>query len=168
MSWDIVGSIGEAVSAIALLFVLVQVRHARAEMRRSVSQSRADVGRELWLARARSDQLAGVLSRSEVAFGSTSPEFVAALSERAAVTSEEASQTWAYMWAWWIYRAQVIAYASELRAGERVQFDNGLRIHYGRNGLERLWYQTVKPTLDPDAVRYVDAVLAVTSAGDPP
>ena len=38
-----VGAIGEAFGALALFFVLVQLRHARAEVRRSLDQSRAEI-----------------------------------------------------------------------------------------------------------------------------
>ena len=37
--WDAIGAIGQAVSALALVFVLVQMRHAREEMRRSVTSN---------------------------------------------------------------------------------------------------------------------------------
>ena len=38
MNWDAIGAIGQAVSALALIVVIVQVGHARAEFARSVSQ----------------------------------------------------------------------------------------------------------------------------------
>src|SRR5262249_16561466 len=42
MNWDAVGAIGQVVGALALVFVLMQVRYARADMRRSVLDSMAN------------------------------------------------------------------------------------------------------------------------------
>ena len=39
MNWDAIAAIGQAVSALALVFVLLQVRDARADMRRSLLDS---------------------------------------------------------------------------------------------------------------------------------
>jgi len=167
MNWDAVGAVGQGVSALALVFVLVQLRHAREEMRRSVSQTRADVGRELWMIRAESPQLDGLLARTEVALSGQHSPFIAELAAKANITSDEASQLFSYQYAWWFYQAQVIPFAKDLRAGERVQFNNGIRIMYTFRHLSRLWYQTHKNILDPDAVRYVDNLLAQSgAAGD--
>jgi hypothetical protein len=43
--------------------------------------------------------------------------------------------------------------------GDRVQFDMSTRITLSEPTF-RFWYQIVKPTLNPDAVRYVDNLLA--------
>jgi hypothetical protein len=159
MNWDAIGAIGQAVSALALLFVLVQLRHAREEMRRSVSRARADVGRELWMIRADNPQLSGLLTRTEVALSGQHSSFMAELAVKANITSDEASQLFSHQYAWWIYQAQVIPFAKDLRAGERVQFNNGIRAMYKNLHLGRLWYQIHKSILDPDAVRYVDNLL---------
>ena len=60
----------------------------------------------------------------------------------------------------WQYHAQVIAYIDELAPGDRVQFDSVIRSGYGTDLLTRLWYETLKKGLNPDAVRYVDNLLA--------
>jgi hypothetical protein len=44
--------------------------------------------------------------------------------------------------------------------GERFEFEIGVRTACERNELSRLWHETMKPTPNPDAVRYVDNVLA--------
>jgi len=66
--WEAIGAIGQAVSAFALFLVLIQVRHARNEIRRSASQARKDGSRSLWLASAQPD-LASVLTKAHVAAG---------------------------------------------------------------------------------------------------
>jgi hypothetical protein len=46
MTWDAIGAIGQAASALALVFVMLQIRHARADSRRALSQSRAEAARQ--------------------------------------------------------------------------------------------------------------------------
>ena len=57
MNWDAIGAIGQAVSALALVIVIVQVRHPRAEARRSVRHSRLDAARQLVTQLVESEQL---------------------------------------------------------------------------------------------------------------
>ena len=59
----------------------------------------------------------------------------------------------------WNNLAQTILYRDELLPGDRVQFDMSTRITLSEPTF-RFWYQIVKPTLNPDAVRYVDYLLA--------
>jgi len=158
MIWDAIAAVGQAVSALALLLVLVQVRHARGEMRRSVSQGRADVGRQLWMLQAANTQLSGALYRTELGMGATRLT-TGSLVEQAKVSHEDARQVLAYQWAWWLYQAQVIRYADHLAPGERAQFDGSLRLIYRISRAGRHWYEANKSQLDPDAVRYVDDVL---------
>jgi hypothetical protein len=62
--------------------------------------------------------------------------------------------------AWWAYRAQTITHIDELPAGERAQFDRGMRSFYAQ-GRRRSWYERFKDsTVNPDAVRYIDNLLA--------
>jgi hypothetical protein len=168
MNWDEVGAIGQMLGSIAVFVTLgylaVQVRHARAEMRRSVSQARADVGRDLFVLRADNAQLNGLVHRAEAAFGGRPSPFMAELAAKANMTIEEASQVWAHEFAWWMYRAQVIPFADELRAGERTQFDASMRRGYTTLNVSRLWFQTYRNNLDPDAVRYIDNLLAQPAA----
>lgn len=62
--------------------------------------------------------------------------------------------------AWWIYRAQIISYAHELAVGEPAPFDNTVQRYYGTSPLGRLWFEAMKPLLDPDAARYVEKLIA--------
>ena len=160
MNWDAIVAVGQAISSLALVFVLVQLRHARQEVRRSVSQTRADVGPELWMLRADNPQLSGLILRTEAAPGGQQSPFFAELAAKANVTLDEASQVFSHHFAWWMYQAQVIAFAKELRAGERAQFDAGLRRYYGISQSGQIWFRAMRNILDPDAVRYVDNLLA--------
>ena len=84
---------------------------------------------------------------------------VAALMEQAAVTEETAFRLMSTELSWWNFRVQVIPYIDELPPMERTFFERGCRI-YGQPGVARVVYEAMKPTYHPDAVRYIDSVLA--------
>jgi hypothetical protein len=56
MNWDAVGALGEVLGSIAVFLTLgylaVQVRHARDQVRHSISQNSTGGNRDLFLARA--------------------------------------------------------------------------------------------------------------------
>jgi hypothetical protein len=159
MNWDAIGAIGQAVSALALIFVLIQVQHARAEVRRSISQSRTTNSRELIMARATDERLMGILLKGSVNLGLYNPPLVAAFMEKAGLTAIEARVAFYELLAWWQHRELAIMYVHELSEGERFEFDTGVRAFFG-DPLARLWYETQKPRLNPVVVRYIDNLLA--------
>jgi len=159
MNWDAIAAVGQAISALALVFVLVQLRHARQEVRRSISQKRTDVVRELWMLRADNPQLSGLILRADTALGTQSPLAVE-LAAKASITLDEASQVIAHQFSWWLYHTQVIPFVKELRPGERAAIDAGLRRQYRISQSGQLWFQAMRNNLDADAVRYVDNLLA--------
>ena len=59
----------------------------------------------------------------------------------------------------WNNLSQTIVYLDELLPADRLQFDSSTRVTLSDPAF-RFWYGIVKPTLDPDAVRYVDNLLA--------
>ena len=63
MNWDAIAAIGQAVSALALVLVLFQVRQAREETLRSVGQARLFGSRDLFLTTATNKELASALAR---------------------------------------------------------------------------------------------------------
>ncbi len=165
MNWDEVGAIGEVLGSIAVFITLgylaSQVKYARREVQRSISQSRADAVRELLLNRANDARLTGLNSKANASLGGEPLPFVATLMERAGLTEVEAYALFSEQMAWWNYRSQVIAYIDELPHGERTQFDEAIRRFFG-HPVAYLWYTTLKPTLSPEAVSYVDEVIART------
>jgi hypothetical protein len=62
--------------------------------------------------------------------------------------------------AWWQQRLQIIPYLEQRSKDERAGFDFAVRRIYGGTPVSRLWYECNKATLRPDAVRYVDTLLA--------
>ena len=159
MNWDAIAAIGQAASALALVFVLIQVRHARAEVRRSISQSRTTNSRELIVLRATDERLMNILLKSSEKLGPFSPPVTNAFVEKAGLTVVEARVAFYDLLAWWQHRALAIKYIDELSEGERFEFDCGIRAFYG-DPLAKLWYETQKPRLNPVAARYIDNVLA--------
>ena len=163
MNWQEVDAIGQLLGSVAVFLTLgylaVQVRYARREVERSISQSRADTVRELLLNRANNERLTGLNSRANAGLDGQPLPFVTALMQRTGLTEEEAYTLFSEQMAWWNYRSQVIAYVDELPDGERIQFDAAIARFFG-HPVASLWYETLKPTLSPDAVRYVDAVMA--------
>ena len=162
MNWDEVGAIGQVLGSIAVFITLgylaSQVRYARREVQRSISQSRADAVRELLLNRANDERLTGLNSKANAGLGGQPLAFVTELIQRAGLTEVEAYTLFSEQMAWWNYRSQVIAYIDELPEGERIQFDEAIRRFFG-HPVASLWYATLKPTLSPEAVRYVDDLI---------
>ena len=73
MNWEEVGAIGQMLGSIAVLVTLgylaVQLRHARAEVRRSVSQGRSAAARELAMQSAGNELLPRANYKAHLALG---------------------------------------------------------------------------------------------------
>jgi hypothetical protein len=164
MNWDAVGALGEVLGSIAVFLTLgylaVQVRHARDQVRHSISQNSTGGNRDLFLARAMDDELLTLNVRVNRALGGTPTEFETTLMERVGLTAEEASALHWEQMAWWQQRLQIIPYLEQRSTEERAGFDFATRRIYSATPVSRLWYECNKATLRPDAVRYVDALLA--------
>jgi hypothetical protein len=76
------------------------------------------------------------------------------------VTFSEATQFKAMMWARWLDREQGILMVDDLSPGQRFQFDAATINSHQAGAPYRLWYEANKPNLNPDAVRYIDNLLA--------
>ncbi len=166
MNWDAIGAVGELLGSIAVLVTLaylaVQVRHAQLEARRAVSQGRGEAVRELY-ALGTEDRINRLNVKADTALGLLPGPMVSALMNQAELTREEAFMLIQYWTAWWNYALQIVANIDELSAMERVTFDRGIRQRWGRTGVGRVYYEAVKLDTHPDAVRYIDNVLAQAS-----
>ena len=164
MNWEEVSAIGQVLGSIAVFVTLAylarQIRHARQETRRALSQGRSEAHRDL-LAQQREPQVLTTFLKADIALGAQPPLPVAALMERAGLTIEEAQRVNILNTAWWTYHLQIIPYVDELTPMERTGFENRIRAAYGRPGANRLFYETyLKANAHPDAIRYVDNLLA--------
>jgi len=168
MNWDAVGAIGQVVSGLALVFVIFQIRHARSESRRALSQGRGVAVRELMLGRLSNSKLSALYEKADVAFGGGTPPVLAMLMERTGMSIEEAASLNWDLFAWFHYRLQIIPNVDELPPVERTAFDSALRLTYGPPGVARAFYETyVRSTQHPDVVRYIESVLAQPPATFP-
>jgi len=160
--WEAIGAIGEAFSAIGLFFVLVQVRHARAEVQRSISENRASAATQLMLNRITNESVRRMYSKGNAALQGRLDVPRQAMVDKAGLSGEEADMAFFDQLAWWQHVCQIVRFRHDLSPAEMLEADTGIR---GIYSLPRLWYETTKPTLNPDAVRYVDDVLARSDRG---
>jgi len=92
--------------------------------------------------------------------GASSSSFIEQVSQRASVTPFAAEMPFWDQWARWHFRMQPIPYVDELSAGERSAFERSIRFAYCSHRWMKLWYESNRQFLDPDAVNCVDDVLA--------
>jgi len=164
MNWDAIGAISEGLGAIAvfatLIYLAVQVRHARAEVARNVTLSRTNAARELNLALALDERIGSITRKANANLGGAELPVVTELVERAGLTPEEALSFSQIQIARWQFQTQIIEDLREMPSAHRIEFENFVRAVYGNNQpATQLWYQAVKPILNPAAVCYVDGIL---------
>lgn len=164
MNWDAISAIGSLLGAVAvgatLLYLALEVKHARKEVQRSISQARAQTVRDLLMFRATNDNLANHYVKATLAIAGSPPSFVSAVAEKTGLKIEEASELYWEQLAWWQYRLEVIPYVHELSESAREEFEAGILQNYGRQPIEKLFYESAKPNLPAEAVRYIDEILA--------
>ncbi len=56
----------------------------------------------------------------------------------------------------WDQRANTFRSVNQLTAGERTEFEVSIRSNYHGHPINRLWYENMRPLLNPDFVRYID------------
>ena len=118
MNWDAMGAIGQAVSALALVFVLVQLRHTREEMQRAANQARIDGARSLWVLTAAHPDLASIWVRAHAAAGDAPRPFARYLIDLG-LTDVEARQFFANQMAIWHNTQMSIESLGRLSIGRR-------------------------------------------------
>jgi hypothetical protein len=163
MNWEALGAIGETLGALAVFVTLgylaVQVRHARSDSRRALSQNRGEGIRDLF-AQGTDERINRLSVKANTALGAPPPPFVAALMDQAGLTREEATVLFQHHVAWWNYTLQIVPNIDEMSAIEQHQFDRGVTGRHGGVGIGRLFYESVAPLAHPDVVRYIENVLA--------
>lgn len=169
MNWEAVGALGELLGSVAVFVTLgylaVQLRHARREMHRSISQGRGQAMRDLFTHMG-SERNTATVVKVHAMLGAAHSPFVATLVERAGVTPEDALAAQTLQLSWWNYRLGIIPFADDLSPIERHQFDAAIARSYGTPGVSQLFYEHNKALAHPDAVRYIESVLRVPSSPD--
>jgi len=164
MNWDAIGAIGEAVGALALIVVIVQVRHARQEMRRSARLARIQSARDMYLWRASHSDYVSLYQRIAAEKGLKPPPFLQALLDLGATEAEAVRFSNQSMAAWMNFQASIES-MDYLSPGVKEELHQNIRNDYGRDPIVSKWYEAMKPSLNPTATRYVASVLTETSVG---
>ena len=163
MNWDAIAAIGQMLGSVAVFVTLgylaIQVKHSRQDARRMLSQGRGEANRDI-LALQCDERINRLQDRANAVLGRPPYPFVSALMEQVGFTSEEATLLYWVETARWSYRVQIIPNADELSPMERNQFDGAIRSSYGRSGVGQIFYEGSKRGAHPDAVRYIDNLLA--------
>ena len=163
------GSIGEFVSAIAILITLIylaiQVRYARRATAASLLEQRTIAVREMYLAIATSETLSDAMSKAEDAVAEGPTGFEATLMDQGSLTRREAHQV--SRW----YRAMNRVWAGQYQVvtdrWERERYDGGVRTFYSRR-LARLFWQEIKGEIEVSGfMSHVDRLVAERDAQSP-
>ena len=169
MNWDAIGAIGQILGALAvfitLVYLAIQIRQVRRQMRLSANQARWDALREIMLARIHNSEFSEAEARIAKAHESDrlgSLPFQKLVVERYGATLGEANQLNSLFWAFWFYREQGILFRDELEPGQRAQFEAAISGGLRSGTLESAWYEMQKMRLNPEAVRYIDDVMAAS------
>ena len=164
MNWDAVGAIGQILGSVAVLVTLgylaAQIRQTKHQMQRSISRTRAEGVSQLFINQMNNERYLDAISKANRSLGRPNGPFVSAMIERCGLSESEATTISLNFGVQWQYHTQIIRDIDELPPGERFGFDAGCRIQYAPGTVANLWYETVKAALNPDAVRYIDTLLA--------
>jgi len=185
MNWHAAGAIGQILGSLATFvtvgYLVVQVHDFEKDMQRSIGQSRAERNMEANLAFATSERLASIHIKADTAISlgkphpvsipaeytevefhemlKTAPPIFQSAVTKLGLTPEEFAVLVAELTARWNNSSQTILYVDELLPGDRIQFDRTLRGGFAEP-VVRWWWEFSKPAFNPDAVRYVDNLLA--------
>lgn len=165
MNWNAVGAIGQILGSLATFvtvgYLVVQVHDSEADMRRSVVESRTERNNQGNLTLATNEHLTAIHSKLNQALRGDKPmpPFMESATKQFGLTEEEAAMLYVEFLVRWQNTAQTILYVDELPQGQRTQFERGLRAGTAEPAF-LLWYGLQKPMLDPEAVHYVDNLLA--------
>ena len=164
MNWDALGALGEVMGAIAvfitLIYLATQIKHARAETHRAVSQARNESNREL-IALGLQDKILEAHIKAEMAFAPDSSEPLEMLMAKAALSREEAIRVLMVFVAYWNYVVQIVSVIDVLSVAERQHFDQFVRNRFRRPGTYGELYQVwIRLNAEGSSVvAYVDGIL---------
>ena len=160
------GALGEFVAAVAVLVTLVyltiQVRHARSEVRLTAQNARLQAIRDNWLNRSQNSELVDAMIKAEENLGRVflNNSFVQALIERGGLSPREAYLVLfdqQVQWQNWVHTVENIADQSP---GSLARMHAGIRSFY-RDGYAKLfWERQREQNNERAAIGYIEKVLA--------
>ena len=166
MNWDAIGAIGELVGSLAVLitvlYLALQVKHARREMRIGTQRQRYETFRNLTQEMSRNAELRRIYSRLREGF-TEDMETIDALFERCDLSIEDFFAYNSHQQALWMYRQETIENIDDLTADQRTEFEVGIRRMMG-SGPGYLWYKGWREMAEKDnavtvGMTYIDELL---------
>lgn len=155
---ELLGNYGEFFGSIGviatLVYLAVQVRYTKRELKRSISQERAATSIQLQQNRVANEALRKAYLKA------SAPAYLREYVQQFDLTVEEADMlSWDRV-AYWQYHSHTIAHIDELSPDERTAFDVALRAQY-TSPFIAAWYVRSKGmgVLSERAVRYIDKLL---------
>ena len=143
MNWEAIGAVGEVLGSIAVLatlvYLAVQVRHARSEYVRSISQTRYATIREVISEPMRNPDLLRILVKADQVMVSD-PKTLSELEAIGDFTGEESRLLNIYCASDWLYRVETIENLDHISQDQKVAFDRSTKRLYGA-GVGKLWYE---------------------------
>jgi hypothetical protein len=170
MNWEAIGAAGEVLGAVAVFVTLAylanQIRHAREESRRALSQARTEANREL-IALSLQDKNLEAYLKADMAFEPEPRGGVEVLMSEAGLSREEALRVMNVYFAYWNYVVQIVPLVESLGESERGLFDGFIGNRFRNSGTYGKIYQAVtqKNNLQPEVITYVDNILRELSSG---
>ena len=153
MNWDAIGAIGEIVGALAvfvtLVYLAIQVNHAKEQVRRSVQQVRHSTFRELFLTAAQSPQITSVLGKAESVWSELETE--EQLFEAAKFSLEDQLVWRHYHRALWSHIREVIENRNELTPSQSKELDRAVIILFGQSP-SRLYFKSMESINSPTVI----------------
>jgi hypothetical protein len=168
MNWNAIGAIGQILGALAVFvtiaYLAVQVRDTEREMGRAIVQSRTEGFNQSNLLLAANERLVDIHVKGDAALSGDQPppQWFVEYTKKTGLTSTEAYMLSAELSARWNTYSQAILYVDELPPAARAELDRGLRFFLSEP-VAHLWYDSAKARANPDAVRYIDKLLASPS-----
>ena len=164
MNWDAIGAIAEVLGAVAVLatiiYLAIQVRGAREELRHSIEQNTESTNLTLTLEPLRNPQLHAATSKAVASSGKVlaAREALKTLGD---FTEDELSLLHTYYFAWWLNYSGAIANINYLSSTRRQALEARLRFHYG-SGPHKVWFDGYREGLarDDPAIEFVAKLLA--------
>jgi len=160
MSWDAIGAVGQMISAFAFVLVIIQIRHVRAETQRAMGRERVDRSIQILTASAANERVMTLRAKANDSLRPGSlPPFLKAMTEQFNMSLVDALSLNADQNARWTSIAHTFSYLPELSPHERAHFERMTR-SATTEPFFQFWYGHLRSSLDPDAVRYIDNVIA--------
>ena len=152
--------LGSLAVVVTLVYLSMQTRQTERALQRSINQSRTEGASQLFMHAFNNERFTNALSTIGKNWPRPPAPIITTIVQRGGVGESDAYMVHFHNHAWWQYRAQTIADIDELSEAARFGFDAQCRVQYAPDTLQGVWYESQKRLLNPDAVRYIDNLLA--------